>query len=589
MRYRLATLVALAATLTASAQIPKTQFQPFGANKGNFYNSSIGVWADKLELDLDATRTAVVNSRLSPFAKRALSEQVQVSIEAVEGLQRVVRKGGTREQIKVAYTGVENRLAVLNRAAQTDIQAGPVLAAPLARVSYANQMLYAAMIAGDANPPPDQGRNFIARLAHGLDDQAGELRSTIDDQMADNRQLDQAVRTFTRAARRMDRNLDDGGNVQQARADFDGVTRSWGTVAAILGRIPNVPPPVRVQAARVDGIYRRLEGVMAGGVAPPGVVVPPIGIIPPKTAVIAVGAGQGGGPRVRIYHDLRSDAAFDFFAYDSNFRGGVKVAVADLNGDNTPDVVTAPGPGMPALIRVFDGRDMSLMLEFNGMDPARWQGGVNIAAADMGRSRRALVAVAPDVGGGPVVSVFDLVQGKMIDEYACFDGQHRGGLRLAYGDVDADGDADLIAVQGPCDHPPTVRMFNINRKKIGEMNVFDPSWRGGVWVAAADVNGNGRAEILAGMDAGDRAVVRMFDVVKQRSVGELTAFPAAFRGGVRVAARDVDGDGVLDIICTPGAGIRNSPLRVFSGRTGAPLGDLPTFAGFQGGAFVGSK
>lgn len=597
MRYPLASLVVLAATLAAEAQPPA--LQPFGAHKGNFYNSSVGVWAGKLELDLDATRTAVNASRLSPFTKRSVAEQVQVTIEANERLQQVVRKGGSREQIKTAFAGVEAALALLNRSVQADIQAGPVLGSALARVSYSNQMLNAAILTGDAAPLPNGGRNLVARLAHALDEQAGELRNTIDDQMADNRQLDQAVRMFTRAARRMERNLDDGGNLQQARTDYDAVTTSWAAVSTLLGRSPNVTPGVRMQAARVDGVYRRLGSVLAGGgvvppgggiVAPPGgVVVPPIGILPPKSAIVAVGADKGGGPRVRIFHDLRADAAFDFFAYDPSFRGGVKVAVADLNGDNIPDVVTAPGPGMSALIRVFDGRDMSLMLEFNGMDPAKWQGGVNIAAADMGRSRRALVAVAPDVGGGPVVSVFDLVQGKLIDEYPCFDPNMRGGLRLAYGDVDADGEPDLIAVQGPCKHPPTVRMFNINRKKIGEMNVFDPTWTGGVWIAAADVNGNGRAEILAGMDGGDRPVVRMFDVVRQRSVGEWTAFPAAFRGGVRVAARDVDGDGVLDIICTPGAGIRNSPLRVFSGKTGQPLGDLPSFVGFEGGAFVGSK
>lgn len=597
MRLFLAALAAVTTALTAAAQIPKTQFQPFAPNAGNFYNSSVGVWADKLALDLDATRTAVNGSRLSPFTKRAVNERVQLAIESVEAVQRVARRG-SREQIKAAYVGVENALTLLDRTVRADLQAGPVAAPFLARVSYANQLLYAAILTGDA-AAPDQGRNLVARLAHGLDDQAGELRNTIDDQMADSRQLDQAVRVFTRAARRMDRNLDDGGSLQQAQADFQAVAASWNVVATLIGRTPTVTPAVRMQAARVDGIFRKLAGVLTGGgivppgggiIAPPGgIVAPPIGILPPKSAVIAVGADKGGGPRVRILHDLRADAAFDFFAYDPAFRGGVKVAVADLNGDGIPDVVTAPGPGMPALIRVFDGRDMSLMLEFQGVDPKVWQGGVNIAAADMGRSRRALVAIAPDVGGGPRVSVFDLAQGKMIDDYACFDENMRGGLRLAYGDVDGDGEADLIAVQGPCDHPPTVRMFNVNRKKVGEMNVFDPTWRGGVWVAAADVTGNGRAEILAGMDAGDRAVVRLFDVVKQRPLGEWTAFPAAYRGGVRVAARDVDGDGVLDIICTPGPGIRNSPLRVFSGKTGRPLGDLPTFVGFEGGAFVGSK
>ena len=597
MRYRLAALLALSAAATASAQ---PTFQPFGTpNKSSFYNSSVGVWADKLELDLEAMRTAVATARLNPFTKRALAERGQVAIEKVENLQRVVRRGGTREQIGTAYLPVEVALTDLNRVVQSDVQAGPVVAPSLAQVSYANHQLYATLTSG--TPQPDQGRKLVARLAHALDEQGDELRSTLDEQVGNalDRQLDVAVRSFTRAARRMDRNLDAGGTLAQAKADYDAVSVSWGAVATMLGRAPNLPPNIRLQASRVDGLYRKLGGVLTGGgvvppggvIAPPGVgLIPPgIGIIPAKAAVIAVGAGEGGGPRVRVYQDLRSEVAFDFFAYDSTFRGGVRVAVADLNGDGIPDVVTAPGPGMPALIRVFDGRDMSLMLEFMGMDPTKWQGGVNIAAADMGKSRRALVAVAPDVGGGPRVSVFDLAQGKLIDDFACFDERLRGGLRVAYGDVDGDGEPDLIAANGPCDHNPTVRIFGANRRVIREFDVFDPSRRSGVWVAAADVNGNGRAEVIAGTDVGDLAVVRMFDVAKQKSIGEWTPYPPGFKGGVRVSARDVDGDGVLDIICVPGPGLRNSPLRVFSGKTGQALGNLPSFPGFDGGAFVGSK
>jgi hypothetical protein len=445
-----------------------------------------------------------------------------------------------------------------------------------------------------------------------MDDQLGGLV---------NRQLDQAIRTFSRAAHKMDRNLDDGGSLQQAKTDFDAVSRAWTQSITLLNQLPNITPGVRMQAAQVDGIYRKLANALtvngmlpapgfppqvpgggllppAGGLFPPqppagGGLLPPqqpgIGFVPPKTAVIAVAAGEGGGPRVRVFHDLRTGSAFDFFAYDSNFRGGVRVAVADLNGDGTPDVITAPGPGMTALIRVFDGRDMSLMLEFIGMDPNKWKGGVNIAAADMGRSRQALVAVGPDTGGGPIVNVFDLAQGKQVAEFPCFDDRMRGGLRLAYGDIDADGNPELLVTQGPCDHPPVVRAFNSDRKMLGELAVFDRNWRGGVWLAAADVTGNGRAELIVGTDAGGPAVVRMFDVVQRRSIGEWSPFPGAYRGGARVAVRDVDGDGVLDIISVPGPGLRDTPLRVFSGKTGTAIANLSTFQGFEGGAFVGAR
>src|SRR5436309_9841225 len=65
----------------------------------------------------------------------------------------------------------------------------------------------------------------------------------------------------------------------------------------------------------------------------------------PATSIIAVGADASGGPRVTLYDRSTSAVTADFFAYDPKFAGGVRVAVADFNGDGNADVVTAPGPG----------------------------------------------------------------------------------------------------------------------------------------------------------------------------------------------------------------------------------------------------
>ena len=68
------------------------------------------------------------------------------------------------------------------------------------------------------------------------------------------------------------------------------------------------------------------------------------------------------------------------------------------------------------------------------------------------------------------------------------------------------------------------------------------------------------------------------------------AYGSSFTGGVRVAGLgDVDGDGLADIVTTPGPG-GGPHTRVFSGRTAAALTAFFAFdPTFLGGVFVGGR
>ena len=159
---------------------------------------------------------------------------------------------------------------------------------------------------------------------------------------------------------------------------------------------------------------------------------------------------------------------------------------------------------------------------------------------------------------------------------------------------------------------PTVTAYNQDQSTRYTVPVFDPSFTGGVRTAAADFNGDGVADIVVGTGPGGASHVRILDGVDQHELFALDPFEASFTGGVYVAAGDVTGDGIPDLIVTPdeGGGPR---VRVFSGagfglvidfygiddpnfRGGARaavgdvnadgVGDLIVAAGFQGGPRV---
>jgi hypothetical protein len=388
------------------------------------------------------------------------------------------------------------------------------------------------------------------------------------------RPLEKEVRQFLRMAQDFAKDAAGGARVEKLRRDFPAVAVSWQDVAALVAQSPGLPPSVRYQSARVDGLNRRLASILL----PDGVPSKPTR--PQKVSVLAVGADAGMEPRVVVLGDDEGTVVQSFHAYNRELhRSGIRVAVADLNGDGMPEVVTINGGRGHARLKVFDGRDTDPLLVVDGFDQKVTEWGYFVAAADLTRDGRALVAIAPDAGGPPAVEVYDLAAGKLLATVQPFPRAFDGGVRLAWGDVNGDGTPDLVTASGPGKMASRVKVFdgtNLTRVLVEFLGV-DEQYTGGLWVAAADLTKNNRAEIVVGLDAGHRPIVRVFDGSKGTFVAELEPFPPTFRGGVRVAVGDPDDRSRLKIICAPGPGGKNLPIRVMrlDGKVHAELDPFP--------------
>jgi hypothetical protein len=112
-----------------------------------------------------------------------------------------------------------------------------------------------------------------------------------------------------------------------------------------------------------------------------------------------------------------------------------------------------------------------------------------------------------------------------------------------------------------------------------------PGFHGGVYVAAGDVDGDGRDDVITGAGAGGGPHVKAYSGVDGSLIASFFAFHAGFTGGVRVGAGDVDRDGRLEIIA--GAGPGGGPhVRAFSVGGGEVAGFFAFDLVFTGGVFV---
>ncbi len=276
-----------------------------------------------------------------------------------------------------------------------------------------------------------------------------------------------------------------------------------------------------------------------------------------QNGVIVVGAGAGDPPEVRLYEPLTGTLLDSFMAYDTGFTGGVRVAVGDVTGDGVADIITGAGPGGLSLLRVFDGVTHAMLLDVYPYG-SRFAGGVNVAAGDLNGDGFDEIITGPAESSPPTVVVYD---GATLTEIGSFDGDDPSferGLHVATGDIDGDDDIVTGRVFGPngSGFGPNSKMNIFNGPIGGSLGTglaYSTFVQSGVFVAAGDLDNDGKDEVIAGPDGPIGSLTETFNDTGMTGALMFFAFAEPnFGGGVRVASGDVTGDGIDEIIVGAG-------------------------------------
>jgi hypothetical protein len=164
-------------------------------------------------------------------------------------------------------------------------------------------------------------------------------------------------------------------------------------------------------------------------------------VVPPRGVIVGTDVGCVTGPFVRVIDpDTGANRITPFFAYEPAFRGGVRVYGADVTGDGIPEILTAPGPGRPGLVKVFSDTGAPLpQYSFYPFGPG-YTGGIEIAAGSL-TSRGSIEIVVGQSRGG-MVSVFGVSPGTAapvnptpIRQVQPFGGGFLGGVFVETADV----------------------------------------------------------------------------------------------------------------------------------------------------------
>jgi hypothetical protein len=252
---------------------------------------------------------------------------------------------------------------------------------------------------------------------------------------------------------------------------------------------------------------------------------------------LVVAAASAGGPHVKVFAGIGDgsgavtainikDPLVSFFAFDPSFQGGVWVSAGDVTGDGFADLAVGAGAGGGPHVKLFAAEYSGAAFTRVNVDAPLasffafgedFHGGVRVAA------RNGMLVTAAGPGGSPHVEVFDTLDDNNrfqalnpaapAASFFAYGTDFRGGVSVALGDVDGDGRDDIITGAG-AGGGPHVEAFHNRGKPAHPFFAADdlaasffaaPStYRGGVSVGTVRVGTEDR--IITGVgrhDVGD--------------------------------------------------------------------------------------
>ena len=161
----------------------------------------------------------------------------------------------------------------------------------------------------------------------------------------------------------------------------------------------------------------------------------------------------GSQPEILILDEL-GNLQSSFLAYDSNFHGGVNIAIGDVNSDGKDEIITAPASSAPPEIRVFKGSGLKY-------------------------------------------------------KFLAYDSSISKGVKITVGDINDDKWLEIITV--PNDETPTIKLFNFKGRLKGQFLAYSKHLKTGIDILAQDFSGDKKPELLTLPDQGSTALLKIYD------------------------------------------------------------------------------
>jgi hypothetical protein len=272
--------------------------------------------------------------------------------------------------------------------------------------------------------------------------------------------------------------------------------------------------------------------------------------------VVGVGGGHHQGSWIAV---LGPDGQVQtrLTPFGPNFHGSIRVTTGDVTGDGVPDIIAATGPGSPGAVVVYSGSTLQPIAQFAPAGP-NYRGGLSVAAADLDGNGIDEIIVGQSRGVG-IVRVFGQ-DGSLISSFQAFR-KARGGVSVAAGSATAGGIGEIIVGAGSGRSPRVEVFAGLATTPTTSFLASAPGDRDGVSVGYAWLDN--QAVIATGPASASAPRIRLWGMQGQPMGKFLAWHSSGSAGGVQFGSSSTAGQAPA-LTISGGSGAR-SRFALFTG------------------------
>lgn len=285
-------------------------------------------------------------------------------------------------------------------------------------------------------------------------------------------------------------------------------------------------------------IGKQDPGVNDGSIVDSVTLAPKDGIILLKPFKSLQSVLFANGVFARFYNDDGKRARNGFFVFEDGLAGGVYILNYDLDGNGRSDRIVIT----KNKLQIFNERGEIWFSDypFGG----NHKGKLAVSVGSLWGGGEAGIVVSSDAS--PKLIVYNYHGGLYQDNILPFGKNYKGGLSVAVGNFG--GDRDQIIMGTRLGVPTEIAVLNNDLKTIKtRFFPFDRNYRGGVSLAAGNVDAKGVDDILAVGKLGTKNIVRIFTSTG-RKIKEFAVSNLFRTGPLGIGSANIDSAGKDEIV-----------------------------------------